>query len=65
MNGLSWLRPIRLALFGAGTIAAISMTVFTAPDARLAWAIVALFCAGSFFDTIRTPFSTRLMDRQR
>ncbi|HEY0383857.1 MAG TPA: hypothetical protein VGC72_16820 [Candidatus Elarobacter sp.] len=58
VNAPRWVRSISFALYGAGVVAAVLMAAFSAADARLPWMIVALFSAGSFFETMRNrpPF---------
>jgi hypothetical protein len=40
-------------LYGVGALAALAMAILGAQDARLPWAIVTVFCGGSFIETLR------------
>jgi len=52
-------RRLQLGLYCAGALAALVMGIVGAPDARLPWFIVALFCGGSAFDGFREDKTIR------
>ena len=59
LQNTSLMRRLQLALYGFGTLAAVTMTVASGSDARLPWFIVVLYSVGCFADTARNETPAR------